>query len=104
MGAKEIVKTLNGEGLRTNKGKPWNKNYVYYILKNEKYTGTLVWNQQNSSPGSQKPQNTQDIIRVDNNHPPIVDRETFEKVQDILSERSPQKVHPRGCTNNCVTG
>src|SRR5262245_22288864 len=85
MGAKEIVKTLNGEGLRTNKGKPWNKNYVYYILKNEKYTGTLVWNQQNSSPGSQKPQNTQDIIRVDNNHPPIVDRETFEKVQDILS-------------------
>ena len=26
---------------------------------------------------------------------PIVDRETFERVQDILSERSPQKVHPR---------
>jgi site-specific DNA recombinase len=35
MGAKEIVKTLNGEGLRTNTSKLWNKNTIYYILKNE---------------------------------------------------------------------
>ena len=46
---KEIVKALNGEGLRTIQGKPWNKSYVYYILKNEKYTGALVWNRQNST-------------------------------------------------------
>ncbi len=51
MGAKEIVKTLNGEGLRTTSGKSWNKNNVYYILKNEVYTGTLVWNRQNKSQG-----------------------------------------------------
>jgi site-specific DNA recombinase len=40
MGAKEIVKTLNGEGLRTNRSTLWNKNTIYYILKNGIYTGT----------------------------------------------------------------
>ena len=63
------MKALNGEGLRTIQGKPWNKSYVYYILKNEKYTGALVWNRQNSSHGSHRPQSTQDTIHVENSHP-----------------------------------
>src|SRR5882724_1658314 len=54
MGAKEIVKTLNGEGLRTNTRKLWNKNTIYYILKNELYTGTFVWNRQTKSHGRAK--------------------------------------------------
>ena len=55
MGAKEIVKTLNSEALRTSRGKPWSKNNIYYILKNEVYTGTLVWNRQSKSQGRPSP-------------------------------------------------
>jgi hypothetical protein len=58
MGAKEIVKTLNREGLSTNQGKPWNKNNIYYVLKNEAYTGTLIWNRQQKGQGRPRPNST----------------------------------------------
>ena len=95
MGAKDIVKTLNGEGLKTNSGKPWNKNGVYYILKNEVYTGTLLWNRQNKSQGKPRPKDPNEVIRLENNHPAIIDRKTFERVQELLNERSPAITHPR---------
>jgi DNA invertase Pin-like site-specific DNA recombinase len=95
MGAKEIVKTLNGEGLRTNTSKLWNKNTIYYILKNEIYTGTLVWNRQTKSQGRAKPKDPKEIIRIEHNHPAIASREMFEKVRALLRERSPEITHPR---------
>ena len=100
MGAKEIVKALNGEGLRTGKGKPWSKNNVYYILKNEVYTGTLAWNRQNKSQGRAKPKDPREVIRIENNHPALIDREMFEKVQDLLRERSPKITRPRTISSN----
>jgi site-specific DNA recombinase len=95
MGAKEIVKILNSEGLRTNKGKPWNKNNIYYVLKNEAYTGTLIWNRQHKSQGRPRPKDPKEIIRIENNHPAVIGREMFEKVQALLRERSPEITHPR---------
>jgi site-specific DNA recombinase len=95
MGAKEIVKILNSEGLRTNKGKLWDKNNVYYILKNEAYTGTLIWNRQNKSQGRPRPKDPKEIIRIENNHPAVISHELFEKVQALLRERSPEMTHPR---------
>jgi len=95
MGAKEIVMTLNGEDLRTSKGKRWNKNNVYYILKNEVYTGTLVWNHQSKSQGRPRAKDPREVIRIENNHPALIDRETFEKAQTLLRARSPEIIHPR---------
>ena len=42
-GAATICQALNGEGLRTPRNKPWSKNTVLGILRNEVYTGVLVW-------------------------------------------------------------
>ena len=95
MGAKEMVKTLNSEGLKTNRGRLWSKNNIYYILKNEAYTGTLVWNRQSKSQGHSTPKDPKEVIRIENNHPALVDRETFEKVQRVLRKRSPEITHPR---------
>ena len=94
-GAKEIVKTLNSEGLTTPKGKPWNKNNVYYILKNEVYTGMFVWNKNNKTGQKVTTKPNDEIIRVENNHPAIVDHKTFDRVQQLLKSRSPKKTHPR---------
>ena len=95
MGAKGIVKVLNSEGLKTGRGKPWSKNNVYYILKNEVYTGTLFWNRRNRSDGHRKANELDEVIRIEKSHPALVDQETFERVQEFLRQRSPKIVHPR---------
>ena len=38
-----ISETLNDEGIASPAGKLWSKNTVHFILKNEVYTGTLIW-------------------------------------------------------------
>ena len=95
LGAKEIVKTLNGEGLETQRGKPWNKNKVYYILKNEVYTGTLIWNSKEKSRGPTRPKGSDDVVRIRGNHPALIDQKTFDQVQRLLQARAPKVRNPR---------
>ena len=95
MGAKEIVKALTAKGSERFKANSGIRATFITSSKMRNIPVHLVWNRQNSSHGSHRPQSTQDTIHVENSHPPIVDREMFERVQDILRERSPQKVHPR---------
>ena len=86
VGAKEIANTLNREGIKTRQAKTWARNHVFYVLKNEIYTGTLVWG---VSDKSQEP------LRRENNHDPIISKEEFEKAQSFLSKRSPKNCRPR---------
>ena len=95
MGAKDIVKVLNGESLKTNRGRAWSKSTIYSILKNETYTGTLVWNRRNKRHGIVRPNDQSEVIRVEDNHPALVGRETFERVQKLMRKRSPRITHPR---------
>jgi len=71
----EIIKELNTCGLRTSKGKPFTKNSLHTILKNEKYTGVYMYNGK----------------RIENGMPQIIDVETFQKVQEMLkiNKRAP---------------
>ncbi|GAG61458.1 unnamed protein product [marine sediment metagenome] len=100
MGAKEIVKALNSESIKTNRGKSWTKNIVYYILKNETYTGTLVWNKTSKSQGRKIANDPEKVLRIKNNHPSIIDKKTFNKVQKLLQKRSPKVTHPRTISSN----
>jgi site-specific DNA recombinase len=88
----EITRGLNGDGLTTRKNKKWSKTSVSVVLKNEVYTGTLIWGEftKNHNGGTRLP-----VIRVDNAWPPIIDRNTFERVQWKLTERAPKITHPR---------
>lgn len=91
IGIKEIAKAFNSEGLKTNKGKPWGSTTIAYILKNEAYTGALLWNKTSKYRRNQP----HEIIRVENNHPAIIDRQTFLDVQKLINARSPKIMHPR---------
>ena len=95
MGAKDIVKVLNGEGLKTNRGRAWSKSTIYSVLKNETYTGTLVWNRNNKRNGMVRANDRSEVIRVENNHAALVSRETFERAQKLMRKRSPRITHPR---------
>ena len=86
-GLTEIVKELNARGIPGPKGKGWQKTGVYIILTNEIYTGVFVWGK-NSKRGNEP-------VRTENVCTPIIDKETFLKVQNLMKERIPKKVHPR---------
>jgi hypothetical protein len=80
---------LNSEGILAPRGKRWGKTTLHKILINEAYTGTLVWGR--TSKNSQKAP----PIRVEDAWEPIVDRDTFIRVQSLLRERAPVHLHPR---------
>ena len=83
----DIVKTLNAEGIPSPRGKRWSKTPVHGILRNETYTGALVWGV--AAKDKAEP------IRVENAFPAIVSRETYKKVAHLLESRAPAKVNPR---------
>ena len=94
-GAKEIVKRFNAEGCKTRAGKPWGKPAIYYMLRNELYTGTLLWNRYNKSNGAQVTNPLSELIRIPNHHPALVSQAHFSQAQKLLAQRSPKLIHPR---------
>ena len=86
-GLLEITKELNARLIPGPKGKGWGKTGVYIILTNEIYTGVFVWGK-NSKRGNEP-------VRTENACPAIIDKEAFRKVQDMMKNRAPVKVHPK---------
>ncbi len=94
-GAKNIAQRLNEEGFRTRQGKPWGQNVILYMLRNEIYTGTFIWNRFNKSNGGKVLNPESEQIRLPNHHSALVEQARFDKVQRILAERAPERTHPR---------
>jgi len=95
LGTKEVVKTLTKEGLKTRAGFPWSKTVLHYMLTNETYTGTIVFNRFKQSEEVRKRNEPEKLIRVENAHPAIIDKETFTKVGELMKSRAPKIMHPR---------
>ena len=91
-GAASIAGILDGEGLRTPRGKPWRKQSILNILRNEVYTGTLIWGVKRT--GRQKVKDAKPV-RVDNAHQALVSQEAFDQVQALLAQRTRKRVHPK---------
>lgn len=87
----EIARGLNHDGLTTRKKNQWSKTSVHKVLRNEAYTGVLIWDRQKL----RKIGNDLPPIRVEDAWSPIIDRETFEQVQAKLGARAPKITHPR---------
>lgn len=95
-GAKQIAQRLNADGFRNRQGKPWNKNLILYLLKNEIYTGTYIWNRYNKTNGLKVLNPESEIVRIPNHHAPLIEKTAFEHVQRTMKERAPEmKSHPR---------
>jgi len=88
----EIIARLNQGGFKTKKGNRFRKNSIYEILKNEKYTGTYIYNKSAAKDSSgkynrHKYKSDDEIIRVKNGMPSIISCEDFSKVQKIIKAR-----------------
>ncbi len=78
----EITAYLNNQGIRTTKGKPFTKNSLTALLKNEKYIGVYAY---------------KDLVRVEGGVPAIIDKDLFDKVQEMLkiNRRAPSHTWTR---------
>ncbi len=86
-GMLDITRTLNDEGIASPAGKLWSKNGVHFILRNEVYTGTLIW-------GTNAKDNA-DPIRIEKAFPVIISKAKFRRVKRLMQTRAPKVVHPR---------
>jgi DNA invertase Pin-like site-specific DNA recombinase len=119
-GSKTIAQYLNNQGVPTatksRKGKEtlWQASTINTILHNEVYIGRLIaqrWKvavdhevsrQADRKVKRQSVRDTEDWIVVDNAHEPIIDQETFSRVQDLMSNKATNKGIKR--TSNLLAG
>ncbi len=92
MGTKEIAKTLNQDGYRTSTGQRWGRTTVHKVLNNEAYSGTLILG---GRPGHPALHTKEPPVRLENVWTPIIEPKMFRLVQEKMSGKKPQAVHPR---------
>ena len=86
-GMTDITRTLNDEGIASPTGKLWGKTSVHAILRNEVYTGTLVW--------GANAKDKADPVRVNKAFPSIISKAQFRRVSRLMRSRAPKRTHPR---------
>ncbi|MDE6679347.1 MAG: recombinase family protein, partial [Ruminococcus sp.] len=81
-----VVRTLNEHGILPYKGRKWTSEYIRRILKDEKYIGRRVALKYRKDLKIRKRILTDESEWYinENAFPPIISREMFEKVQEIL--------------------
>ena len=82
-----IAKALNRHGIPSPAGKLWSKNTVHFVLRNEVYTGTLIW----GTSGKSK----EEPVVVENAFPAIVSKSRFQRIHRLMRTRAPRVTNPR---------
>jgi len=96
MGIIAIAKKLNAAGIQTKGGGFWSEKTINTILRNDKYTGSLILQKtfRQDHISKKKCQNRGELPRyyIENSHEAIVSREMFDEVQREFSHRA-EKYH-----------
>lgn len=100
LGVKRIADTLNKTGVRTRKGNLFTTGGIHEILTREAYAGTRRWNVRSNKTGEFKCDTEVIAYEV----PVIVEREVFDRVQQLLADRDPQKSPPRYTASPTLLG
>ncbi|MDE2715474.1 MAG: recombinase family protein [Chloroflexota bacterium] len=87
-GMLDIARALNDEGIPSAAGKLWSSNGANLLLKNEVYTGTLIW--------GTRAKDGADPVRVEDAFPAIVSRPQYQLVTKLLRSRPSKTARPRG--------
>ena len=96
IGKSTIAQTLNRKGVPTRENrKAWYTSTISYILTNERYKGdSLLQKKFNSETLPHKHIRNKGQLNkyyIENSHPPIIERDVFDKVQKIINSRSIKK-------------
>lgn len=79
---------MNSVGYKTRNGVYFTKQGVEFIAKNQIYTGTLIYNKQGGKKKKTRLllQDYEEVV-VEDAFPPIIDKVTFEEVQNIIENK-----------------
>lgn len=80
----KVARALKKEGFKTKRDGEWRSKTVADILKNPFYVGDYRYNYKQSSRGKKKKED--EWVLVTDNHPGIIARDQFERVQGILED------------------
>ncbi|HHX87750.1 MAG TPA: hypothetical protein GX693_06200, partial [Firmicutes bacterium] len=89
----EVLRCLDEKGIRNRRGKRFGRNSIHDMLRNERYTGTYIFNQTPrkhpvTGKRTSRHKNPDDeIIRVPGGMPQIVPRKQWEKIQKVMDKR-----------------
>ena len=86
----QIARQLNDLGIKTTRGGLWENRTVDYVLQNPVYIGKIRWNPKGRTRRNFDDEN---IIIVDGTHEPIIDTDTYNKVQEKREQM--RKSHKR---------
>ena len=108
-GHTDITKWLNGSGINRGHGRErWHCSMVSYILSNRFYTGDSDWQKtcatdtlpiQQVKNRGQKPR-----YHVEDDHPGIIDREDFQRVQELIAARKERFYRGSTPSDSAFTG
>ena len=108
-GHTDITRELNELGIRRNHDRErWHCSTVRYILSNRFYTGDSVWQKtyatdtlpiQQAKNRGQRPQ-----YHVEDDHPAIINREDFQRVQDLITAQRRQFYRSSDPSRSIYTG
>lgn len=84
MGTRSIAMKLNKMGCRSAKGNLFENRTVEYILTNPAYTGKMRRSKNGRDNRDRFHQDKENTIIVEGHHEPIIDDDTFDKVQKVI--------------------
>lgn len=86
----DIIRSLNAAGRKTKRGKPFGKNSIYELLRNEKYTGTYIYNRienrRKKGNNSHNLKSADDVIKIKDGMPCIIEQKQFVKVKEKMEK------------------
>ena len=104
----EIINTLNSHGYKTKSGRDFGKNSLHDILCNKKYIGTYIFNRSAAKKDGRrnhhlsKPQ--EEIIEIPDAIPPIIDKETFARVEERMNRNRTGPARSKAKVNYLLSG
>lgn len=76
-----LARKLNDLHIKTTRGNRWENRTVEYILRNPVYIGKIRWNPKRRT---RRAYDDPDIIIVDGTHEPLIDKEVFDRAQELI--------------------
>lgn len=88
-----IAKELNELGVKSKKGSKWTSGTINAIIRNEKYTGDVIFQKTYTDSRFCRHINDGELNQYlyENHHEPIVSHEIFDKANEVLNQRGKEK-------------
>ena len=100
MGAQSIAYTINSMGAKPHRAQQFNRTSIVAMLRNQVYIGKVVWNKKHTLNRGALGKKMVTVYHdksewmiTDGIHPPIIDEETFNRANEILTSKYHKPYH-----------